>query len=163
MKRSGYLSWNDYFMAVAQLSAQRSKDPNTQVGACIVDTKNRIIGVGYNGFPYGCSDDELPWEKVGDFLDTKYPYVCHAEKNAILNASNKRELDGSALYVTLFPCNVCAQDIIQAGIKEVYYLDNKYHDRDFSIAARRLLDLAGIKYEQYVPTCDMIEIWMKVK
>lgn len=150
-------------MSVAQLSAQRSKDPSTQVGACIVDNKNRIIGIGYNGFPNGCSDDELPWGKEGPLLDTKYLYVCHAEKNAILNTSNKAELDGATLYVTLFPCNICAQDIIQSGIKKVYYLDDKYHDKDFSIAARRLFKLAGVEVEQFLPTRDLIEIRMKVK
>ena len=163
MKRTNYLSWNDYFMAIALLSAQRSKDPSTQVGACIIDNKNRIIGIGYNGFPNGCSDDELPWGKEGELLDTKVLYVCHAERNAILNSSNKTELDGATLFVTLFPCNVCAQDIIQSGIRKVYYLDNKYHDKDFSIAARRLFDLSGVEYEQYVPTSNVVEIQMKVK
>lgn len=161
MKRIDYLSWNDYFMAVALLSAQRSKDPNTQVGACIVGEDKRIIGVGYNGFPNGCSDDELSWEKEGDFLNTKYASVIHAELNSIMNSNTN--LNNTIMYVTLFPCNECAKAIIQAGVKKIYYLDDKYHDRDFSIAARKLFDLAGIKYEKYVPMRDVIEIRMKVK
>lgn len=149
MKREDYISWEECFMAVALTAARRSKDPNTQVGACIVNDKKRIIGVGYNGFPNGCSDDALPWEKDGDFLDTKYPYVCHAEKNAIFNASGS--LEGATIYVTLFPCNVCAQDIIQSGIKKIVYLNDKYHDRDFTVAARRLFDLAGVTYVEFSP------------
>ena len=138
-------------MAIAQLSALRSKDPNTQVGACIVNTNKRIIGIGYNGFPIGCSDDELPWDREGDFLETKYPYVCHAEMNAITNASNKPELDGATMYVSLFPCNECAKLIVQVGITEVVYLSDKYHDDDIFIAARRIFDMAGVTYRQLVP------------
>jgi dCMP deaminase len=150
-KREDYISWEEYFMAVAQLSAMRSKDPNTQVGACIVNEKKRIIGIGYNGFPTGCSDDELPWAREGDLLDTKYPYVCHAEMNAITNASNKPQLDGAAMYVSLFPCNECAKLIVQVGIKKVVYLEDKYHDEKIFIAARRIFDLAGVKYCQLTP------------
>ncbi len=150
-KRTNYLSWEDYFMAVAQLSAQRSKDPGTQVGACIVNRSKRIIGIGYNGFPIGCSDEELPWGREGELLQTKYPYVCHAEMNAITNASNKADLDGATLYVSLFPCNECAKLIVQVGIKEVVYLADKYHDQDIFVAARRIFDMAGVTYRRLEP------------
>ena len=120
-KRTDYLSWDEYFMAVALLSSQRSKDPNTQVGACVANRENKIVGVGYNGFPLGCSDDDLPWARTGDFLQTKYPYVCHAELNAVLN-SISRDLRGCRIYVGLFPCNECTKLIIQSGIKEVHRL-----------------------------------------
>jgi dCMP deaminase len=150
-KRTNYLSWDDYFMAVAQLSALRSKDPNTRVGACIVNTKKRIIGIGYNGFPVGCSDDELPWGREGNFLETKYPYVCHAEMNAITNASNKPELEGASMYVSLFPCNECAKLIVQVGIREIVYLSDRYRDTDIMIASRRILEMAGIRCRQLKP------------
>ena len=139
-------------MAVAQLSAQRSKDPGTQVGACIVNANKRIIGIGYNGFPVGCSDDELPWSREGEFLDTKYPYVCHAEMNAITNSANKADLDGATLYVSLFPCNECAKLIVQVGIKGVVYLSDKYHDEPIFVASRRLLDMAGVSYRRLEPS-----------
>ena len=145
MKRECYINWETFFMSVAELAAQRSKDPSTQVGACIVKN-NKIIGVGYNGFPNGCSDDEFPWEKEGDELNTKYPYVCHAELNAILNSIDRNALEGATMYITLFPCNVCAQMVIQSGIKLVVYLEDKYHDRNFSIAARRMFDAAKVTY-----------------
>lgn len=145
-------------MAIAQLSGKRSKDPNSQVGACIVNSKKRIIGIGYNGFPTGCSDDELPWNREGEFLQTKYPYVCHAEMNAISNASNKPELDGATLYVSMFPCNDCAKLIVQVGIKEVVYLADKYPDEDIFVAARRIFDLAGVRYRQLVPTHKEIHL-----
>ena len=125
MKRTDYLSWDAYFMGVALLSAQRSKDNHTQVGACIVNAENKVVSVGYNGMPTGCNDDMMPWERDGGFLDTKYAYVCHAELNAILNR-NAASLQGCRLYVSLFPCNECAKAIIQSGIREVIYLDNKY-------------------------------------
>jgi dCMP deaminase len=150
-KRADYISWEEYFMAIAQLSAKRSKDPSTQVGACIVNSRKRIIGIGYNGFPIGCSDDELPWSRTGDFLDTKYPYVCHAEMNAITNTSNKDDLEGGTMYVSLFPCNECAKLCVQVGIREVVFLSDKYHDDPIFIAARRIFDLAGVKYRQLVP------------
>jgi len=150
-KRDDYISWEEYFMAVAQLSAKRSKDPSTQVGACIVNRNKRIIGIGYNGFPTGCSDDDLPWSREGDLLDTKYPYVCHAEMNAITNATNKPDLDGSTIYVSLFPCNECAKLIVQVGVSEVVYLEDKYHDQDIFIAARRIFDMAGVTYRQLKP------------
>lgn len=156
-KRSDYLSWDDYFMAVALLSAQRSKDPSTQVGACIVNAQKRIVGVGYNGFPTGCSDDTLPWCREGDFLDTKYPYVCHAELNAILN-SVPGNLAGCAIYTALFPCNECVKVIIQAGIREVVYLSDKYAGTDSVRAARRMLEQTGVTSRQLVPTRAMVTI-----
>ena len=145
-KREDFLSWDEYFMGVAMLSALRSKDPSTKVGACIVNQNKRIVGIGYNGFPCGCSDDEFPWERSGDFLDTKYPYVVHAEPNAILNATS--DLTNATLYVTLFPCNECAKLIIQSGIKEIVYVSDKYQDTDASKASRRMIDAAGIKCRQ---------------
>jgi dCMP deaminase len=146
-KREHYLTWDDYFMGIALLSAQRSKDPNTQVGACVVSPNKRIIGIGYNGFPAGCSDDVLPWSREGDFLDTKYPYVCHAELNAVIN-SRETNLQGCTLYVALFPCNECAKIVIQSGIKEIVYLSDKYADLDITKAAKRMFDLAGVKYSR---------------
>jgi len=139
MKRENYLSWDEYFMSVALLSAQRSKDPNTQVGACVANEQNKIVGVGYNGFPWGCSDDELPWQRQGKFLETKYPYVCHAELNAVLNASS-RDLRNCRIYVGLFPCNECTKVIIQAGIKEIIYLSDKYKDTDSVKASKIMLN-----------------------
>lgn len=143
MKRTDYISWDEYFMGVAQLSSMRSKDEVSQVGACIVNQKNRIVGIGYNGFPIGCNDDLLPWEKNDNFLDSKYAYVVHAEPNAILNSSV--DLEGSKMYVTLYPCNECAKLIIQSGIKEVIYLEHKYPDQDIFEASRRLFEMAKIK------------------
>jgi dCMP deaminase len=159
-KRPDYLSWDDYFMAVAQLSAQRSKDPSTQVGACIVNRKKRIIGIGYNGFPMGLSDDELPWAREGDYLDTKYPYVCHAEMNAITNASNKPELEEATIYVSLFPCNECAKLIVQVGIREVVYLSDKYADQDVFKASRRILQMAAVACRRLEPKKDRIELFL---
>ncbi len=150
-KRTDYISWEEYFMAIAQLSAKRSKDPSTQVGACIVNSQKRIIGIGYNGFPIGCSDDELFWDREGDFLETKYPYVCHAEMNAITNASNKSDLEGASLYVSLFPCNECAKLIVQVGIKEIVFLCDKYNGNPVFVAARKIFDMAGVKYRQLIP------------
>ena len=148
MKRQDYLSWDEYFMGIAILSSQRSKDNNTQVGACIVDNENKILSVGYNGMPTGCDDDAMPWEREGDFLDTKYPYVCHAELNAILNY-NGGSLRGAKVYVTLFPCNECTKAIIQSGIKEVIYLSDKYAETDSTRAAKRMFDLTKVKYKPY--------------
>ena len=142
-KRTDYLSWDEYFMGVALLSARRSKDPNTQVGACIVNPKNKIVGVGYNGFPTGCSDDEFPWNREGEFLDTKYPYICHAELNAVINKISA-DLYDCRLYVALFPCNECAKVIIQAGITEVIYLSDKYAETDAVKASRRMFQAAGV-------------------
>ena len=143
MKRTDYISWDEYFMGVAKLAACRSKDPSTQVGACIVSPDDIIISTGYNGMPKGCSDDEFPWEREGE--ETKYPYVVHAELNAILNA-NGRDLRGSRVYVALFPCNECAKAIIQSGVKEVVYLSDKYNGTPTDIASKRMLDAAGVKY-----------------
>lgn len=146
-KREGYLSWDEYFMGVAMLSAQRSKDPSTQVGACIVNSFKKIVGVGYNGLPTGCSDDAFPWERDGDFLDTKYPYICHAELNAVLNKIST-DLYDCSIYVALFPCNECAKVIIQSGIKEVIYLSDKYAHTDQVIASKKLFDSAGVVYRR---------------
>lgn len=143
-KRQDYLSWDEYFMGVAILSSYRSKDPNTQVGACIVNDKNRIMSVGYNGLPIGCSDDEFPWERNGEQYNTKYPYVCHAELNAILNNAGAN-LEGCRIYVALFPCNECAKAIIQSGIKEVIYLSDKYADTPLVKASKRMFTCAGVK------------------
>lgn len=144
--RKDYISWDEYFMGVAKLSALRSKDPGTQVGACIVNKELRIIGIGYNGMPQGCSDESFPWNKEGDFLDTKYPYVVHAEANAILNATT--DLKGSTIYVSLFPCNECAKLIIQSGIKEIVFEDNKYEGTKEYVAATNMLNSAKVSYRQ---------------
>ena len=146
MKREDYISWDEYFMGVAVLAAKRSKDPNTQVGACIVNKSKRILSTGYNGFPYGCSDDTFSWEREGE--DTKYQYVVHAELNAILNAHGK-SLEGSRLYVDLFPCNECAKAIIQCGIKKVVYLENKYADTESVRASVMMLEKCGVAVEEY--------------
>ena len=138
-QRKDYLSWDEYFMGIAKLSALRSKDPSTQVGACIVSSDNRILSIGYNGAPNGFNDKEFPWEREGEPLSTKYFYVCHAELNAILNfRGHKRDFEGSKIYVALFPCNECAKAIIQSGIKEVIYLSDKYKDQDNFKASKRL-------------------------
>ena len=150
-KRLDFLSWDEYFMSVALLSAMRSKDPNTQVGACIVDQQLKIVGVGYNGFPTGCSDNELPWNNKGAFLDTKYAYVCHAELNAVLN-SIRADLSGCTIYVGLFPCNECAKVIIQSGISKVVYLSDKYAHTDPVKASKRMFDQAAVAYHRIIPT-----------
>ena len=148
-KRENYISWEEYFMAIAKLSAMRSKDPSTQVGACIVSNDNRILSIGYNGAPNGFSDDEFPWAREGANLDTKYPYVCHAEMNAILNyRGSKKDLENAKIYVDLFPCNECAKIIIQSGIKEVVYLSDKYENSENNIASRKLFDSCGVKYRK---------------
>ena len=145
MKRNDYISWDEYFMGIAMLAAKRSKDPNTQVGACIVSADNIILSIGYNGMPKGCSDDEYPWEREGE--DTKYPFVVQAELNAVLNAHG-RSLQGSRLYVALFPCNECAKAIIQSGVKEVLYLSDKYSDTMLNLASKRMLQAAGVRFTQ---------------
>ena len=150
MKRTDYISWDEYFMGIAMLAAKRSKDPSTQVGACIVSGDNIIISTGYNGMPKGCSDDEFPWDREGSDNDTKYPYVVHAELNAILNA-NGRDLRGSRIYVALFPCNECAKAIIQSGVQEVLYLSDKYKDTMGNLASKRMLDAAGVRYTRLRP------------
>ena len=137
MKRNDYISWDEYFMGISLLSAQRSKDSHTQVGACIVSQDNKILSVGYNGMPTGCSDDEMPWDRNGEFLDTKYPFVCHAE---------------------LFPCNECAKAIIQSGIKEVVYWEDKYADTDGVKASKKMFELTGVKIRRYIPTNREITI-----
>lgn len=145
-------------MAVALLSAQRSKDPNTQVGACVANRDNKIVGVGYNGFPWGCSDDVLPWARSGAFLDTKYPYVCHAELNAVLN-SISRDLRGCRIYVGLFPCNECTKVIIQAGIEEIIYLSDKYADSDSVRASKVMLDTSpNISYRRLEPQREKVTV-----
>ena len=145
MKRTDYISWDEYFMGVAMLAARRSKDPSTQVGACIVSQDNIIVSTGYNGMPKGCSDDEFPWGREG--AETKYPFVVHAELNAILNA-NGRDLRGCKIYVALFPCNECAKAIIQSGIREIYYLSDKYATTPSTLASKRMLSAAGVKCVQ---------------
>ena len=158
-QRKDYLTWDEYFMGVAKLSAMRSKDPNTQVGACIVSDDNRILSIGYNGSPNGFHDDMFPWERVGEPLDTKYLYVCHAEMNAILNyRGSRKDLENAKVYVDLFPCNECAKLIIQSGIKEVIYLSDKYKDTDGVIASKRLFDTCGVKYKQIEITGKEIKL-----
>ena len=158
MKREDYISWDEYFLGIAMLAARRSKDPSTQVGACIVSRDNIIISTGYNGMPKGCSDDEFPWERIGeDQNETKYPFVVHAELNAILNA-NGRDLRGSRIYVALFPCNECAKAIIQSGIREVVYLSDKYDGTMGNLASKRMLDAAGVKYTRIRPEHDSIAL-----
>ena len=148
MKRQDYLSWDEYFMGIAELSARRSKDPSTQVGACIVDDNNKIMSVGYNGMPKACSDDEFPWDREGGQLETKYFFVCHAELNAILNYRGG-SLEGSRIYATLFPCNECAKAIIQAGIKEIIYACDKYADSASVVASKMMFKAAGVKLTPY--------------
>ncbi|MEE3420516.1 MAG: dCMP deaminase family protein [Lachnospiraceae bacterium] len=157
-KRRDYISWDEYFMGVAYLSGMRSKDPHTQVGACIVSSDNKILSMGYNGLPIGCSDDEFPWVREGDDpLETKYPYTTHSELNAILNYRGG-SLEGAKLYVTLFPCNECAKAIIQAGIKTVVYGIDKYADTPSVKASKRMFNAAGVRYYQYIPTGRKVEI-----
>ncbi len=149
MKREDYISWDEYFMGIAFLSAMRSKDPNTQVGACIVSQQNKILSMGYNGFPIGVSDDDFPWERAGDSeLETKYPFVVHGEMNAILNFRGG-SLEGAKLYVTHFPCCECAKAIIQAGISKVIYCIDKYADSASVIASKRMMRAAHVSYEAY--------------
>lgn len=157
MKRSDYLGWDEYFMGIALLSSQRSKDPSTQVGACIVNNENRIMAVGYNGMPYGCNDDEYPWDREGEALDSKYMFVCHAELNAILNF-NGGSMKGFRLYTTLFPCNECAKAIIQKGIAEVIYLSDKYADAEMTKAAKMMFKSAGVVCREYEQTMKVAEL-----
>lgn len=156
-KRRDYINWDEYFMGVAQLSGLRSKDPNSQVGACIVSRDNKILSMGYNGFPLGCSDDEFPWDREGDFLETKYAFVTHSELNAILNYRGG-SLDGTKLYVSLFPCNECAKAIIQAGIKTVIYASDKYEGTPANTASKKMFDNAGVAYIPYQKTGREIQI-----
>ena len=154
--RDDVLSWDQYFMGMAHLSAKRSKDPNTRVGACIVNPQKRVVGLGYNGFPYGCEDEEFPWQRDGEFLETKYPYVVHAELNAILNSI--QDLHGCTLYVSLFPCNECAKAIIQSGLKAVIYRDDLYKDTKEVKASKRMLKTAGVDIIEYQSTGRVLEI-----
>ena len=151
MKRENYLNWDEYFMGVAKLTAMRSKDPSTQVGACIVDDDNRILSIGYNGAPNGFDDESFPWDREGDALNTKYLYVCHAEMNAITNfRGSRKDLKNGKIYVDLFPCNECAKHIIQSGITEVFYLCDKYADTDAVKASKKMFDACGVKYTKLV-------------
>ena len=161
-KREDYINWDDYFMGVALLAAQRSKDPSTQVGACIVDETNRILSTGYNGFPKGCSDDDFPWNRNADEGETKYPFVVHAELNAILNNRGKSLAD-SKIYVALFPCHECAKAIIQAGITEVIYLSDKYKDTVSDANSRRMLETEGVKLTKLKPTKKSILLNFDIK
>lgn len=159
-KREDYISWDEYFMGIAQLSAMRSKDPNTQVGACIVSSEHKIVGVGYNGLPIGVDDDLIPWQREGQWLETKYPYVCHAELNAILNAI-RSDLKGCRIYVGLFPCNECAKAIIQSGIREVVYLSDKYADAENTKASKWMFDQTGVTYRKLEPAHASILVQMQ--
>ena len=152
-KRKDVLSWDEYFMGLAHLSALRSKDPNTQVGAAIVDENMRVVSVGYNGFPKGCSDDTFPWEREGGMMDTKYAYVVHAELNAILNSP--RPVSGCTLYVSLFPCNECAKAIIQSGICRVVYESDKYADSDATRVSKAMLEAAGVELIRIENTIEL--------
>eukprot|EP00667_Euglena_gracilis_P016162 EG_transcript_16885 len=172
-KRQGYIGWEDYFMGIALLSAQRSKDPVRQVGCCLVSGDRKIVGIGYNGFPLGCSDDALPWEGAerqphqsgasasmvlrAEMLDTKYPYVCHAELNAIIN-SNMTDLSGCTMYVTTHPCNECAKLIIQSKVRRVRYLTDPHHADPVWVAARRLFALAKVDCTQYHPSRSEVSL-----
>lgn len=150
-KREDYISWDEYFMGVAMLSAMRSKDPNTQVGACIVSPEHKILSMGYNGFPVGCSDDDFPWSREGDPLENKYFYSTHSELNAILNYRGG-SLEGASMYVTLFPCNECAKAIIQSGIKRLVYDSDKYETTPSVVASKKMLSAAGVEIERYIHT-----------
>ena len=156
-KRQDYINWDEYFMGIAMLSGMRSKDPNTQVGACIVSADNKILSMGYNGFPKGCSDDDFPWNRDGDPLNNKYFYTTHSELNAILNYRGG-SLEGSKLYVSLFPCNECAKAIIQAGICEIIYDSDKYKEMPSTIASKKMLDSAGVTYRKYEHTGRQLQI-----
>ncbi|ADO83639.1 CMP/dCMP deaminase zinc-binding protein [Ilyobacter polytropus DSM 2926] len=158
-RREDYIGWDEYFMGIALLSAKRSKDPSTQVGACIVNKENKIVGVGYNGFPKGCSDDNFPWDREGEFLETKYPFVMHAEQNAILNSIKK--LSDCTIYVGLFPCHECAKSIIQSGIKEVVFLSDKYDGTDSNKASKMMFDSSGVVYRKLNLSEIKIEISFK--
>ncbi|MGM9813624.1 MAG: deoxycytidylate deaminase [Candidatus Enteromonas sp.] len=155
--RNDNLKWDEYFMGLAKLSALRSKDPSTQVGACIVDADHKVVSIGYNGMPRGVDDEVIPWGH-GEGLESKYLYVCHAEFNAILNTRDGSALQGCSIYVTLFPCNECAKAIVQTGIKEVVFEDDKYHDSLEFQASRRIFELSGVKYRRYVGRSVEIEV-----
>lgn len=156
MKREDYLTWDEYFMGIACLSAGRSKDPNTQVGACIVSQENRILSVGYNGMPRCCSDDEFPWGNQGDPEETKYMFVCHAELNAILNYTGG-SLKGARVYTTLFPCNECAKALVQSGVSEIIYLSDKYDGTPSVNCSKRMFKTAGVKLTPFEKSGKKIE------
>ena len=157
-KRLDYINWDEYFMAVAKLAGMRSKDPNSQVGACIVSSDNKILSMGYNGFPLGCSDDEFPWNREGeDPLKSKYFYVTHSELNAILNYRGG-SLEGAKIYVSLFPCNECAKAIIQCGIRTVIYDDDKYEGTPMVTASRMMFKAAGVEVIHYKPSGKTLKI-----
>lgn len=157
MKREDYIRWDEYFMGICKLAGMRSKDPNTQVGACIISEDHKILSMGYNGFPNGCSDEEFPWERDGDMLHTKYAFVTHSELNAILNYRGG-SLQGATLYVSLFPCNECAKAIIQSGIRTVIYDSDKYDGTPGNIAAKKMFDASHVEYKKYVPTGKTLTI-----
>lgn len=157
MKREDYITWDEYFMGIAKLSAARSKDPSTQVGACIVSDEHKVLSLGYNGMPIGFDDNKAPWDREGDTLNTKYAYVCHSELNAILNARGIN-LTGATLYVTLFPCNECAKAVIQSGIKKVIYAEDKYASTDLVKASKRMFEECKVEYEQYTPSSKRITL-----
>lgn len=150
------LYWNEYFMSLAHLSAKRSKDPNTQVGACVVNKDKKVVGLGYNGMPYGCNDNEYPWDREGSYSETKYPYVVHAELNAILNSESS--LKNCSIYVSLFPCNECSKAIIQSGIRKVYYESDKYAETDSVVASKRMLESAGVEHKRM----DSLEVDVRI-
>ncbi|MBQ4361320.1 MAG: dCMP deaminase family protein [Lachnospiraceae bacterium] len=156
-KRQDYITWDEYFMGIAKLSAQRSKDPNTQVGCCIVSKENKILSMGYNGFPIGCSDDDFPWSRDGEGLDSKYLYSTHSELNAILNYPGA-SLKDARMYVTLFPCNECAKAIIQCGIRELVYECDKYSDTTSVMASKKMFTSAGVSFRKYEPAGRKIEL-----
>lgn len=159
MKRNDYISWDEYFMGISMLSGLRSKDPHTQVGACIVSEDHKILSMGYNGFPRGCGDDEFPWAREGTLEETKYAYVTHSELNAILNYRGG-SLEGAKIYVSLFPCNECAKAIIQSGIRTIVYDSDKYAGTPSSKASQKMLDAAGVRYYQYQRTGRKVELNM---
>lgn len=161
-KRKATLTWDEYFMGIALLSAKRSKDPSTQVGACIVNEKQHIVGVGYNGLPIGCDDDVFPWGNQGEFLETKYPYVCHAELNAILNHTGL-PLTGCRIYTALFPCNECAKAIIQSGIREVIFLSDKYAENPIFLASKKMFDHAGVEYRKLKTQIEDLNLSFKTE
>lgn len=156
-KREDYISWDEYFMGVAILSSMRSKDPNTQVGACIVSPDHKILSMGYNGLPLGCSDDEFPWCREGEPLENKYVYTTHSELNAILNYRGG-SLEGATIYVTLFPCNECAKAIIQSGIRRIVFDSDKYDGTTSVIASKRMLHAAGVVLQKYEHTGRKIQM-----
>ncbi|KAF7710059.1 hypothetical protein HF521_008931 [Silurus meridionalis] len=144
-----------YFMTVALLFAKKSPDPNTKVGACIVNQEGKIVGIGYNKMPNGCENADFPWKR-GKYDDptTKHQYVCHAELNAIVNKTSV-DVKGCTIYVTLFPCNQCARILIQSGVRNLVYLSNKRKDRPDTNVSNKLLDTAGVTCRQFTAQGDV--------